>query len=81
MRAPVDDFTPATLITDNNPCLSTIGDASLPSRAIGFMLLEVYFERVYNAHMLFDKATFFRSYMNDEVPRYLLQAVLALATL
>lgn len=80
-RAPVDDFTPTTLITDNNPCLSTSCDAILPSRAIGFMLLEVYFERIYNANMLFDKATFFRSYMNGEVPDYLLRAVLALATL
>ncbi|KAH4052129.1 hypothetical protein HBI26_135380 [Parastagonospora nodorum] len=67
MRAPVDGFTPATLRTDNNPCFSTSHIARLLSQAIGFMLLEVYFERIYNATLLFDKAAFFCLHINNKV--------------
>jgi hypothetical protein len=81
LRAPVDNFTPVRRRSDDHAALPTSYDASLPSKTIGFMLLEVYFERIYNANILFDKAAFFSSYMEDELPEYLLRAVLSLATL
>ena len=54
---------------------------SLPSRAIGLSLLEIYFERIYNAQLLFDKTAFFEGYMEDTIPDFLLKAVFALASL
>ncbi|KAI5457057.1 hypothetical protein BGZ63DRAFT_82703 [Mariannaea sp. PMI_226] len=54
---------------------------SLPCRAIGFSLLEIYFERIYNAHLLFDKSSFFEDYLQTKLPDFLLKAVFALASL
>jgi hypothetical protein len=80
-RAPIENLAPIRLRLDDTLSLPASCDTDLPSRAIGFMLLEVYFERIYNANILFNKTKFFHSYMNDELPDYLLRAVLALATL
>ncbi|PWI66992.1 hypothetical protein PCL_04498 [Purpureocillium lilacinum] len=54
---------------------------SLPCRAIGLSLLEIYFERIYNAHLLFDKSRFFEDYLQRKLPDFLLKAVFALASL
>jgi len=53
----------------------------LPPRAIGLGLLEIYFERIYNAELLFRKATLFQDYLNGSVAPYLLRAIFAMATL
>lgn len=54
---------------------------ALPPRAVGLSLLEIYFARVYNAHLLFLKSFLFQEYIEDRLPAYLLKAVFALASL
>ncbi|CAI7659636.1 unnamed protein product [Penicillium pancosmium] len=53
----------------------------LPPTALGLSLLELYFTRVYNAHLLFFKPTLFQRYLQGEVHVVLLKALFALATL
>jgi hypothetical protein len=54
---------------------------NLPPRAIGLALLEIYFDRIYNAELLFRKSALFQSYLSNAVAPYLLQAIFALATM
>ncbi|KAL3455576.1 hypothetical protein BJX64DRAFT_281986 [Aspergillus heterothallicus] len=53
----------------------------LPPTALGLSLLELYFTRIYNAHLLFHKPVLFQQYLEQELPGALLRALLALATL
>ncbi|KAH7327455.1 hypothetical protein BKA65DRAFT_406309, partial [Rhexocercosporidium sp. MPI-PUGE-AT-0058] len=55
--------------------------ASLPPRAIGFSLLEIYFERMYNSSLLFHKSTLFGEYMEDKLPNFLVRSIFALSSL
>lgn len=55
--------------------------ALLPPRAIGLSLLEIYFDRVYNASLLFYKPALFSDYLDDKLPSFLLRSVFALASL
>lgn len=57
------------------------GSSALPPRVAGLVLLEIYFSRVYNAHLLFHKPLLFEEYIEDKVPDYLLKAIFALASL
>ncbi|KXJ85249.1 hypothetical protein Micbo1qcDRAFT_210150 [Microdochium bolleyi] len=54
---------------------------SLPPRAIGLGLLDIYFERLYNAHLLFRKPPLFAAYLDGRLPPYLLKAIFAVATM
>jgi hypothetical protein len=54
---------------------------ALPPRAAGLSLLEVYFDRVYNASLLFFKPVLFQEYVEGKLPDYLLKAIFALASL
>ena len=58
-----------------NPC------SSLPSRAVGLSLLEIYFDRIYNASLLFCKPVLFQEYIEEKLPDYLLKGLFALASL
>lgn len=53
----------------------------LPPRPIGLALLGIYFERVYNAHLLFYRPRFLEAYLADAIPPFVLRAVFALACL
>lgn len=55
--------------------------ALLPPRAIGLSLLEIYFDRVYNASLLFYKPALFSDYLDDKLPSFLLRSIFALASL
>ncbi|KAH7002600.1 hypothetical protein EDB80DRAFT_80444 [Ilyonectria destructans] len=57
------------------------GSSALPPRVAGLLLLEIYFSRVYNAHLLFHKPLLFQEYIEDKLPDYLLKAIFALASL
>ncbi|SCV52023.1 uncharacterized protein FFB14_12369 [Fusarium fujikuroi] len=59
-------------------------DASLddlPPRAIGLALLDIYFERLYNATLLFNRTQLFESYLDGSLPPYLLRSIFALSSL
>lgn len=53
----------------------------LPPRALGLALLEIYFSRVYNASLLFQKRVVFQDYLKGDLPVVLVKAIFALATL
>ncbi|KAI0010975.1 hypothetical protein F4779DRAFT_616042 [Xylariaceae sp. FL0662B] len=53
----------------------------LPPRAIGLALLDIYFERLYNANLLFNRSRLFESYLDCATPSFLLRAIFALASL
>jgi hypothetical protein len=53
----------------------------LPPTALGLALLEIYFSRIYNAPLLFNKSLLFDQYLNGQVHGALLKALFALATL
>ncbi|KAF2814558.1 uncharacterized protein BDZ99DRAFT_515346 [Mytilinidion resinicola] len=55
--------------------------AELPSTEFGTLLWEVYFNRVYNATLLFHKSIAFQLYMDDRIPDYLLRAIFAHAAI
>ncbi|KFY76847.1 hypothetical protein V499_03625 [Pseudogymnoascus sp. VKM F-103] len=50
---------------------------ALPARAVGLSLLEIYFTRIYNAHLLFCKPILFQEYLEGKVPTVLLKAIFA----
>lgn len=56
-------------------------DPPLPPRALGLGLLEIYFSRVYNAALLFQKRVVFQEYLKGSLPNILAKAMFALATL
>jgi hypothetical protein len=62
-------------------CLAEPDTADLPSTEIGLLLAEVYFKRVYNAHLMFHKTVCFQVYMLNKTPDYLLRAYFAHAAL
>ncbi|OAL56102.1 hypothetical protein IQ07DRAFT_676294 [Pyrenochaeta sp. DS3sAY3a] len=62
-----------------NPLTRTL--CPLPPRAAGLSLLEIFFDRVYNASLLFFKPIIFQEYVQDMLPEYLLKAIFALASL
>lgn len=39
--------------------------------------MEVYFSRMYNAHLLFHKSSLFQRYLEDDLPEYLLLSIFA----
>ncbi|KAF5594951.1 fungal transcriptional regulatory [Fusarium pseudocircinatum] len=53
----------------------------LPPRAIGLALLDIYFERLYNATLLFNRSQLFESYLDGSLPPYLLRSIFALSSL
>lgn len=53
----------------------------LPPRALGLSLLEIYFERIYNAPLLFHKESLVTMYLQGQLPDYLLRALFALASM
>ncbi|KAF5252862.1 hypothetical protein FANTH_2186 [Fusarium anthophilum] len=53
----------------------------LPPRAIGLALLDIYFERLYNATLLFNRTQLFESYLDGSIPPYLLRSIFALSSL
>ncbi|KAF5551432.1 fungal transcriptional regulatory [Fusarium napiforme] len=53
----------------------------LPPRAIGLALLDIYFERLYNATLLFNRPQLFESYLDGSLPPYLLRSIFALSSL
>ncbi|KAF5550760.1 hypothetical protein FMEXI_3719 [Fusarium mexicanum] len=53
----------------------------LPPRAIGLALLDIYFERLYNATLLFNRTQLFESYLDGSMPPYLLRSIFALSSL
>ncbi|KAG5788992.1 hypothetical protein H9Q69_011941 [Fusarium xylarioides] len=53
----------------------------LPPRAIGLALLDIYFERLYNATLLFNRTQLFESYLDGSLPPYLLRSIFALSSL
>jgi hypothetical protein len=55
--------------------------AKLPSTEIGLLLLEVYFNWVYNSTSLFHRAIAFQLYMQNGIPDYLLHAMFAHAAI
>ncbi|KAF5683512.1 fungal transcriptional regulatory [Fusarium denticulatum] len=52
-----------------------------PPRAIGLALLDIYFERLYNATLLFNRTQLFESYLDGSLPPYLLRSIFALSSL
>jgi hypothetical protein len=58
-----------------------VDPANLPPKAIGLGLLEIYFARIYNAELLFQKSALFQAYLSDAIAPSLLRAVFALATM
>ncbi|KAF2010174.1 hypothetical protein BU24DRAFT_467649 [Aaosphaeria arxii CBS 175.79] len=81
VAAPVatNDF-PAVSTQASQPSHVDIGSSDLPPRAIGLGLLDIYFERLYNAPLLFRKSDLFESYLNNSTPSFLLKALFALAS-
>ncbi|KAL9564067.1 hypothetical protein ACKAV7_011780 [Fusarium commune] len=68
--------------TTQEPLATISGiNKSFPARAVGLGLLDIYFERVYNAPLLFDRAKLFESYLNDAIPPFLLRALFALSNI
>ncbi|KAH8688908.1 hypothetical protein GQ44DRAFT_734467 [Phaeosphaeriaceae sp. PMI808] len=68
----------ARLTSCNESSANTL--ALLPPLAIGLSLLEIYFERIYNASLLFHKPTLFREYMEDKLPSFLVRSIFALSS-
>jgi hypothetical protein len=48
---------------------------------VGLSLLEIYFDRIYNASLLFCKPLLFQEYLEGTVPDYLLKGIFSLASL
>ncbi|KAF5266282.1 hypothetical protein FOXYS1_2879, partial [Fusarium oxysporum] len=69
-----DDVTQPSAITSHT-------DSSLPPRAVGLGLLDIYFERLYNAPLLFDRSELFESYLDDAFPPFFLRAVFDLSSI
>lgn len=57
------------------------GLQDLPPRAIGLGLLDIYFERLYNADLIFHRSHVFQNYLDGTIPSFLLRAIFALASL
>ncbi|KAF2442520.1 hypothetical protein P171DRAFT_474863 [Karstenula rhodostoma CBS 690.94] len=62
-------------------CLAEPEAADLPSTEIGLLLQEVYFKRIYHAHLMFHKTVGFQVYMLNKMPDYLQRAKFAHAAL
>ncbi|KAF7596914.1 hypothetical protein BBP40_011959 [Aspergillus hancockii] len=60
---------------------SNVDQPTLPPRALGLSLLEIYYTRIYNASLLFYKPLLFQQYLDGKLPGFLLKALFALATL
>ncbi|OAF99066.1 uncharacterized protein CC84DRAFT_1210508 [Paraphaeosphaeria sporulosa] len=58
-------------------CLAEPEAADLPSTEIGLLLQEVYYKRIYNAHLMFHKTVAFQVYMLNKTPDYLQRAIFA----
>jgi hypothetical protein len=72
---------PDASISSTSPDQSRVTNAcsSLPSRAVGLSLLEIYFDRIYNASLLFFKPVLFQEYIEGKLPDYMLKGIFALA--
>ncbi|KAH7006775.1 hypothetical protein EDB80DRAFT_777500 [Ilyonectria destructans] len=63
------------------PSPASVPSADLPPRAVGLGLLDIYFERLYNAPLLFSRSELFESYLDGTVPSFLLKALFALSSI
>ncbi|KAG7409319.1 hypothetical protein Forpe1208_v011525 [Fusarium oxysporum f. sp. rapae] len=75
----VDVGPPRTEHAASNSAGTNLDD--LPPRAIGLALLDIYFERLYNATLLFNRTQLFESYLDGSLPPYLLRSIFALSSL
>lgn len=53
----------------------------LPSTELGLLLLEVYFKRIYNSTLMFDKESILQLYLQGNLPSYLCRAIFAQAAI
>jgi hypothetical protein len=67
--------------TASQPSFSETEATELPSTKIALLLLEVYFKRIYNAALLFNKSIAYQLYMQNDIPGYLLRAIFAQAAI
>lgn len=66
---------------DRVPLASESQEPVSLSPEVALFLIEIYFERHYQADLLFDKQRFLDDYVNHTVPKCVLLAVFALASL
>ena len=67
--------------TPSPPLQATLGRVTLPSSEVAIFLIEIYFSRVYNAHLIFHKKTFLSDYAANRVPDFVALSIFALASM
>lgn len=66
----------------STPLLQTaLKKAIMPSPEVAMFLIEIYFSRLYNAHLLFHKETFLADFVANKVPDFVALAIFASASM
>lgn len=58
-----------------------VNDVAVPTSELALFLFEIYFERLYNASLLFHKASLVADYIHRRTPKYVSFSIFALATM
>ena len=53
----------------------------MPSSEVAMFLIEIYFARLYNAHLLFHKETFMADFAANRIPDFVALAIFASASM
>ncbi|KAF8849285.1 hypothetical protein BDZ45DRAFT_238620 [Acephala macrosclerotiorum] len=63
------------------PLNAVLRRTTLPSSEVAIFLIEIFFSRLYNASLLFHKATFLSDYHANKVPDFVALSIYALASI
>ena len=62
------------------PLQTALKKTNMPSSEVAMFLIEIYFARMYNAHLLFHKETFIAEFLAKKVPDFIALAIFASAS-
>ncbi|KAG0647553.1 hypothetical protein D0Z07_6611 [Hyphodiscus hymeniophilus] len=63
------------------PLQTTLKNINMPSSEVAMFLIEIYFARLYNAHLLFHKETFLADFAANRVPDFVALGIFASASI
>lgn len=63
------------------PLQTALKRTNMPSSEVAMFLIEIYFARLYNAHLLFHKETFLADFIADRVPDFVALGIFASASM
>jgi hypothetical protein len=62
------------------PLQTALKRTNMPSSEVAMFLIDIYFARMYNAHLLFHKETFISDFTANKVPDFIALAIFASAS-